>query len=30
MLDVIHNEDCLAGMKRIPDGTVDLVITDPP
>jgi DNA modification methylase len=29
-VDTIYNEDCLAGMKRIPDGTVDLVITDPP
>lgn len=30
MLDVIYNEDCLSGMERIPDGTVDLVIADPP
>ena len=29
-LDVIYNEDCLEGMKRIPDGSVDLVVTDPP
>lgn len=29
-LDVIYNEDCLEGMKRIPDGSVDLVLTDPP
>lgn len=29
-LDVIYNTDCLEGMRRIPDGTVDLVITDPP
>ena len=26
----IYNEDCLEGMKRIPDGTVDAVICDPP
>lgn len=29
-LDAICNEDCLEGMKRIPSGTVDLVIADPP
>ena len=29
-LDKIYNEDCLEGMKRIPDGTVDCIITDPP
>ena len=29
-LDKIYNEDCLEGMKRIPDGTVDLVVTDCP
>lgn len=28
--DVIHNEDCLEGMKRIPDGSVDLTVTSPP
>ena len=26
----IFNEDCLEGMKRIPDGSVDMVLTDPP
>ena len=26
----IFNEDCLEGMKRIPDGSVDLIVTDPP
>lgn len=26
----IYNEDCLTGMKRIPDGTVDAIICDPP
>lgn len=26
----IYNEDCMVGMKRIPDGSVDLIITDPP
>lgn len=29
-LDKIYNEDCLEGMKRIPDGSVDLIMTDPP
>ena len=32
MLEInkIYNEDCLDGMKRIPDGSVDLIITSPP
>ena len=29
-LDTIYNEDCLVGMQRIPDGSVDCIITDPP
>ena len=29
-LDIIHNEDCLEGMKRIPDESIDLIVTDPP
>lgn len=29
-LDRIYNEDCLTGMQRIPDGTVDCIITDLP
>ena len=29
-LDTIYNEDCLQGMKRIPDGSVDCVICDLP
>ena len=29
-LNRIYNEDCLEGMKHIPDGSVDLIITDPP
>lgn len=29
-LDKIYNEDCLKGLKRIPDGGVDLVLTDIP
>lgn len=29
-LDLIHNCDCLEGMKALPDGCVDLVIMDPP
>lgn len=26
----IYNEDCLTGLSRIPDGSVDLVLVDPP
>jgi site-specific DNA-methyltransferase (adenine-specific) len=29
-LDKIYNEDCLDGMKKIPDGSVDCIITSPP
>ena len=29
-LDTIYNEDCLVGMQRIPDGSVDAVICDLP
>lgn len=29
-IDVIYNEDCIEGMKRIPDGSVDCVICDLP
>lgn len=29
-LNRIYNEDCLEGMIRIPDNTIDLVVTDPP
>lgn len=29
-LDKIYNEDCLEGMKRIPDGSIDCVICDLP
>jgi site-specific DNA-methyltransferase (adenine-specific) len=29
-LNRIYNEDCLEGMRRISDKTVDLIITDPP
>ena len=29
-LNKIYNEDCMEGMKRIPDGSVDAVITSPP
>jgi site-specific DNA-methyltransferase (adenine-specific) len=30
MLNKIHSENCLATMKRMPDGFVDLVVTSPP
>lgn len=26
----IFNEDCLVGMKRIPDGSIDFILTDLP
>ena len=29
-VDTILNEDCLAGLERIADGTVDLAFADPP
>lgn len=29
-LNKIYNEDCLEGMKLIPDNSVDLIVTDPP
>ncbi|MHA2646143.1 MAG: DNA-methyltransferase, partial [bacterium JZ-2024 1] len=29
-INKIYNMDCIEGMKRIPDNTIDLVITDPP
>lgn len=29
-INTIQNEDCLAFMKRLPDGCIDAVITDPP
>lgn len=29
-LNTIYNEDCLVGMKRIPDSSVDLTVTSPP
>lgn len=28
--NIIYNEDCLEGMERIPDGSVDCIICDPP
>ena len=29
-LDIIYNEDCFEGIKKLPDESIDLVITDPP
>jgi site-specific DNA-methyltransferase (adenine-specific) len=29
-LNTIYNEDCLTGMQRIDDGSVDVILTDPP
>lgn len=28
--NVIYNEDCIQGMHRIPDGSIDCILTDPP
>lgn len=28
--NLIYNEDCLEGLKRVPDGSVDCILTDPP
>ncbi len=30
ILNQIFNEDCVSGMKKIPKGKIDLVVTDPP
>ena len=30
MLNKIYNEDCMIGIKKIPDKIIDLVIIDPP
>ena len=30
MIDRIYNEDCLETLKRMPDNSVDLMVTDPP
>jgi DNA modification methylase len=29
-LNVIYNEDCYEGIKKIPDKSIDLVYIDPP
>ena len=29
-LKKIYKEDCLEGMKRIPDGSISLIVTEPP
>ena len=26
----IHQGDCIAGLKKVPDGTIDLAFADPP
>ncbi len=28
--DIIYNQDCIDGMKNIPDNSIDLIVTDPP
>lgn len=29
-IDIIYNEDCLQGLKRLPDNSVDCCVTSPP
>ena len=29
-INKIYNEDCLEGIKRIPDASIDCILTDPP
>jgi len=29
-LDIIYREDCVKGMKKLPDESIDLIFTDPP
>lgn len=29
-IDVIYNQDCMEGMKNIPDKSIDMIVTDPP
>ena len=29
-LNKIHNEDCLEGMRKIPDGSIDMILCDLP
>lgn len=29
-LDIIHNEDCLIGLRKLPDECIDLTVTSPP
>ena len=29
-LDVVYNEDCLNGFKKIPDKSINMIFTDPP
>ena len=26
----LYNEDCMEALKRLPDNSVDLIVTDPP
>lgn len=28
--NIIYNEDCLEGMRRLPDRSIDMILTDPP
>lgn len=29
-IDTIFNQDCLAGLKALPNKSIDLILTDPP
>lgn len=28
--NILHNTECLAGLKMLPDNSIDAIITDPP
>ena len=30
MFNKIYNEDCVLGMKKLPDDSIDLIVTSPP
>jgi len=29
-IDVVYNEDCVVGMQKLPDNSIDLIVTSPP
>ncbi|GHU60231.1 hypothetical protein AGMMS49975_29070 [Clostridia bacterium] len=30
VVDIIYNNDCMTGMRKLPDDCIDLIVTDPP